>query len=190
LLSLYLKLCWPEGNAEIECDSLTYFYSSFVHFTLSSDISFIFFTPSGDIYKFLSNMSNSSPDMKIFFFNHFSVLNSNCVLVWSCCEIEIVILYLLQMIKLSYREIKSPCCRELSGMSFPIIDCLIRRSQSCKQTEKWCMKLISAVETEEELCWETDATAFYCLLLEMLIIKLKGCWMLLNATLLKLFMQA
>lgn len=101
---------------------LTYIYSSFVHFTLSGDISFIFFTPSGDIYKFLSNTSNSFPDMKIFFFNHFSVLNSNCVLVWSCCEIEIVILYFLQMIKLSYREIKSPCCRELSGMSFSIIE--------------------------------------------------------------------
>lgn len=122
MLSLYLKLCWPEVNAEIECDFWhTYILLSYIlHFLVTFLL--YFFTPSGDIYKFLSNTSNSFPDMKIFFFNHFSVLNSNCVLVWSCCEMEIVILYFLQMIKLSYREIKSPCCRELSGMSFSIIE--------------------------------------------------------------------
>lgn len=93
----------------------------------------------------------------------------------------------LQMVKLRCREIKSLYCRELSGMAFPIIEkCLICRSESCKQTEKWCMKLITTVGTEEQLHRETGAMAFYCLFLKkVLIIRFKACWMLLSATLLR-----
>lgn len=66
------------------------------------------------------------------------------------------------MVKLRCRELNSLYCRELSGMAFPIIEkCLIHRSESWKQTEKWCMKLITTVGTEEQLHGKTGATAFY-----------------------------
>lgn len=96
-------------------------------------ILFLYFLHTMVIFASFFHTSNSFPDTMIFF-NHCSVLNSNSVLLWSCYEIEVVILYFLQMVQLRCREIKSLYCRELSGMTFPIMEkCLIHRSESCKQ---------------------------------------------------------
>jgi len=66
------------------------------------------------------------------------------------------------MVKLRCREIQSLYCRELSGTTCVVTEKCLMQMKSCKQTEKWCTRLIATVGTEEQLHRETGATTFYC----------------------------
>lgn len=94
-------------------------------------IIFLWFLHTMVIFASFFHTSNSFPNTMMFLI---IAQYLNCVLLWSCYEIEVVVLYVLQMVQLRCREIKSLYCRELSGMTFPIMEkCLIHRSESCKQ---------------------------------------------------------